>query len=282
MKIAILGGLGIEHKSFYCNDLCTHKISMGGSGWLCALTARALSQEATIFSRIGADVDGEYIQKVLSRNSIQFCGSIKGKTQHFYSSILNGDATSYLAEEKNAQFKDIEMFIDDMYAHNILLLAYNAPEIIDFFCKHETLGSPLKIANLSESIINYSQQFGINKLQGFNVVTLNNHELEKLSDVFERPQNDIIKILSCNNKYVFVTSKSKISYCIGTKLFTYDFDVLPEAKDAIGAGDAFATTLAIMLYHSKNPQYAIKKAVNCSKKMCMLRNKSKIQLGEWL
>lgn len=282
MKIAILGGLGIEHKSFYYNDLCSHKISMGGSGWLCALTARALSHETTIFSRIGDDVDGQYIQKVLSRNSIQFCGSIKGKSQHFYSSILNGDATSYLAEEENAQFKDIELFIDDIYAHNILLLAYNDPEIVYYFCKHETFASLLKVANLSGSIINYSQQFGIDKLQGFNVVTLNNHELEKLSDLFEQPTNDIIKILSRNNQYVFVTSKSKISYCTGAKLFTYDFDVLPDVKDAIGAGDAFATTLAIMLYDLKNPQYAIKKAVNCSKKMCLLRNKSKIQFGEWL
>lgn len=282
MKIAILGGLGIEHKSFYCNDLCSQKISMGGSGWLCALAARALAQETTIFSRIGDDVDGQYIQKVLSQNSIQFCGSIKGKTQHFHSSILNGDATSYLAEGKNAQFKDIELFLDDMYAHSILLLAYNDPEIVYFFCKHETLKSSLKVANLSGSIIDYSQQFGINKLQGFNVVTLNNHELKKLSNLFKCSTTDIIKILSSNNQYVFVTYKSKIICCTSTRSFTYDFDVLPAVEDAIGAGDAFATTLAITLYNSNDPQYAMEKAVNCSKRMCMLKNKNKIQSGKWL
>lgn len=282
MKIAILGGLGIEHKSFYSNDVVSQKMSMGGAGWLCALTARALLHEPTIFSKIGDDAEGQCIRKILTKNSIQFRGSVKGESQHFYSSLVNGDSNSYLARGVNPQLEDIKPYIREMCTNNILILSYNDSNIINYFCTHEVSHDLCKVANLSGSIIDYLQRFGINSLKGFQVVTLNDVELLQLSKLFNCSTTDIIRTLAQNNEHIFVTSKSRVTYSAGTKTLSYNFEILPSVVDAIGAGDAFATTLSTMLYDSMCIDESVRRAVYCAKKMCMLNNKTSISSGEWV
>lgn len=282
MKIAILGGLGIEHKSFYSNNVMFPKMSMGGAGWLCALTARALLYEPTIFSRVGDDAEGQCIRKILTKNSIQFRGSVKGETQHFYSSLVNGDSISYLARGVNPQLEDIKPYISEMCANNILILSYNDSNIINYFCTHEVSYNLCKVANLSGSIIDYLHGFGINALKGFQIVTLNDGELLQLSKLFNCSTMDIIRTLAQNNERIFVTSKSRVTYSAGTKTRSYNFEILPSVVDAIGAGDAFATTLSTMLYDSACIDESVWKAVYCAQKMCMLNNKTSISSGEWI
>ena len=282
MKIAILGGLGIEHKSFYSNDVMSKRMSMGGAGWLCALTARALLHEPTIFSRIGDDAEGQCIRKILTKNSIQFRGSIKGKSQYFYSSLVNGDSNSYLAQGVNPQLEDIKPYIREMCANNILILSYNDSSIINYFCTHKVSHNIYKVANLSGSIIDYVHKFGINALKGFQLVTLNDDELLQLSKLCNCLKIDIIKILAQNNERIFVTSKSRATYSAGTETLLYNFDILPSVVDTIGAGDAFATTLSTMLYNSACIDESVRKTVCCAKKMCMLNNKASISSGEWI
>lgn len=277
MKVAVIGGLGVEHKEFNYKTQHTKCASLGGSAWWCALISRALYNDTTIYSRIGNDYFGHLIKNQMNECSIKFLGNTNGSTQHFFATLINGNVDAYKSKGVNPRLYDVDNCFNDYKLYDIIILAFNDPEIVYSFSSFKKIDDKSsKVANLSGSIIPFEKKYGIEMIQGFNIVTLNDHELDHLSKIKNTTMHNILNILSQKNESVFVTSKSRVIYRIENNEFEYSFQVLPCVVNSIGAGDAFATSLAIFYKESGDICFSVARAIGIAHKMCMLKNRSVI------
>ncbi len=286
MEIAICGGLGMEHKRFRYSsrgrEVVSHNI--GGSGWLCAFVARALNQNPTIFSRYGEDQIGEYIERVLIDNQVRFKGAIKGSTQSFDVLLCDGDVTSYISHGDNPTLDDLKKQICEIFDYDVCIIAFNEPEIVHYICEEERrfVKKTYMVANLSGSIMFYVKKYGLRALKGFDILTMNESELSKISSYCEYNVEESLEWLMRRNRNVFITYNDHIVYSVKHKKNSMSFKRLKYVYDTIGAGDAFATSLAISMYNDEDVSISIKKAIQVSHKMCNCSNKERIDGGAWI
>ncbi len=281
-KVTVIGGLGKEKRNMVVNGKTLVYDVVGGSAWFSAIALRALSYNVDIISRLGDDANALEVQKTLDSKNISFIGNKIGNTQIFESIIVDGESQKYVAKYENQSILEFLKLLPFVDISDIIIVTYND----DLFFYHVPIEirkikkDAFLVANPSSAIYNMKYNF-FELVKGYDIVTMNTKEIEYLANISKKSVNHtIFKILE-HNKYVFITGKNKVVYSYNNEIYEYNFEPLHNVNDATGAGDAFASTISILLFHNSINSNVILRAVKISHEMCKTFNKDNIVPGQW-
>lgn len=279
--VLALGGLGVEKKIFINEHEERVVYTLGGSAWHIAFSSRALGCKSSILAEIGSDDLGYDLFSVLKMNEIEFVGTKSSKTQEYQSIIKDGNSVQFVASLDNITKENvIKCFSNNLLESDILVIGYISSDILPYILNKRNLFKVLCL-NMSSSIMLMSCLEIIQFVPLFNIITMNISEAKQLSYKFNLEIEGFLKKLSTEYNYVFVTSNEYIIYVINKHIDYYKFTSLNNVIDSTGAGDAFATSIAICINNNMSLFEGLKQAVYSSHCMCGVIEENSINKSVW-
>ncbi len=285
IELLVIGGLGVEKKQVLSAQT-GFKVynTIGGSGWLLAITGKALGCQSSIIASIGNDNNGKWLYSILNTNKIAFKGYISNETQEYTSTFKNGEPITFTATLDNITTEQIiKCFKREQPEFDILIIGYLNYDVLPFILQlRSTNKKALFVLDMSDSILSIPTNNIIEYISGFDIITMNENEAKILASRIGKNVEEFLKMIGNRNNLIFITSISSITYLKNNCINTFHFNKLENPTDTIGAGDAFAASVAICTFRNLPIMEILQQSIHSSHLMCKTIKQDFIEKNSWI